>query len=261
MLARHSDRDARPPDVEIVESAYAVRFATTPDEIDAVLALRFEVFNLELGEGLASSYLTGRDEDEYDRVCDHLMVVERATGRVVGTYRLMRAEAALAGRGFYSTAEFDLASLPHEVLAEGVELGRACIARAHRNTRVLFLLWRGIAAYMTHARKRYLFGCCSLTSQDPVDGARVARRLETDGHVHALLFAPVRRGYACDVDTDMEIDPTAARIPQLFGVYMRFGAKVCSPPAIDRLFGTIDFLVVFDTRELDERSRTTFFGG
>ena len=45
------------PNVEIREGRYLARFAQTVPEIDAALQLRFEVFNLELGEGLASSYV------------------------------------------------------------------------------------------------------------------------------------------------------------------------------------------------------------
>ena len=257
--ARVLAREPGVPAVELTEAAYTVRFAATPDDLDALLKLRFDVFNLELGEGLASSFETGRDEDEFDAVCDHLMVVERTSGAVVGTYRLMRAETALATRGFYSSGEYDLSRMPHEVLADAVELGRACIAREHRNTRVLFLLWKGIAAYAAIAGKRYLFGCCSLTSQDADEGARVASRLESEGHLHESVYVPVRVGYECDASAPH--DPRAsADIPRLFGTYLRFGAKVCSPPAIDRVFGTIDFLVLFDTHEMDERSRQMFFG-
>jgi putative hemolysin len=249
-------RPQSPPEFEIADGSYSVRIARTPDEVDAALALRFDVFNLELGEGLHSSYLTGRDRDEYDAVCDHLIVAERATGRVVGTYRLMTSEAALATRGFYSSGEFNLAHLPPGVLSNSVELGRACVAREHRNTRVLFLLWRGIAKYLEHHGKRFLFGCCSLTSQDEEEGARVARRLERDGSVHHALRVAPRPGFECAASAES----ADARLPQLFGIYMRFGARVCSPPAVDRAFGTIDFLVIFDVAELDEPARRMFFG-
>ena len=47
---------------------YSIRFAKTKEEILAALRLRFEVFNLELNEGLASSHATGLDEDEFDEV-------------------------------------------------------------------------------------------------------------------------------------------------------------------------------------------------
>ena len=50
--------------------------------------MRFEVFNLELKEGLASAYQTGRDADAWDAVCTHLMVEHDATQQLVGTYRM-----------------------------------------------------------------------------------------------------------------------------------------------------------------------------
>src|SRR2546423_3419199 len=153
------------PQVERAMGRYTLRFAQTAEELDALLRLRFEVFNLELREGLESSYLTGRDMDEFDLTCHHLIVSEKTSGAIIGTYRLRTGAMAGAGGGFYSAGEFDLARLPLDVLASAVEIGRACIAREHRNKQVLFLLWQGLAAYMTHKEKRFFFGCCSLTSQ------------------------------------------------------------------------------------------------
>src|SRR5919112_234562 len=178
------------PEFEAEAGRYAVRFARTPDELDAVLRLRFEVFNLELGEGLDSSFLTRRDEDEFDTTSHHLLVVERAGGRAVGTYRLRALEVDVESRGFYSAGEFNLSCLPPQVAGESVEIGRACIAREHRNTQVLFLLWRGLAAYLGHNRKRYFFGCCSLPATDPRAGARALRLLEREGHMHPAFYVP-----------------------------------------------------------------------
>ena len=60
------------PPVEIVEGRYVVRFARTREEIDAALKLRFEVFNLELGEGLAESGDgLGRALQESAAIADH----------------------------------------------------------------------------------------------------------------------------------------------------------------------------------------------
>ena len=42
---------------------YAVRFARNSDDLRAIQRLRFEVFNLELREGLTNSYKTGLDRD------------------------------------------------------------------------------------------------------------------------------------------------------------------------------------------------------
>ncbi len=248
------------PQSEIREGRYQVRFARTRQELDAALRLRFEVFNLELGEGLASSYETGRDTDEFDETCHHLMVLDALEDEVVGTYRMQTGEMALASSGFYSEGEYDLQSFSHEVLRDSVELGRACIAKAHRNTQVLFLLWKGLAAYLSHNRKRYLFGCCSLTSQDAHEGLRVMKLLEESNQLRTAPWAMPRKGFECVADNSIACDAEETSIPKLFRTYLRFGAKVCSPPAIDRRFKTIDFLVLFDVYEIDATTRRVFFG-
>jgi putative hemolysin len=242
--------------IEIAGGRYVVRLAETIEEIDAALKLRFEVFNLELGEGLDSSFRTGRDRDEFDGSCDHLIVTDQTNGNVVGTYRLRTIEMAKHAGGFYSASEFDLNYLPQEVLNQALELGRACIAQSHRNRQVLFLLWKGLAQYVKARQKRFLFGCCSLTSQDPQDGNQLHDQLIDGGHMHPTFFVPTRSGYECP---SVPRGSNAVEIPKLFRMYLSIGAKVCSPPAIDRVFKTIDFLVLFDIEAMDFVMRRMYF--
>jgi putative hemolysin len=79
---------------------------------------------------LETSFATGRDEDEFDLTCHHLIVEHRESGKIIGTYRLQTPEMAAAGHGLYTATEYDLSSLPAEVVRQSVEVGRACIARA-----------------------------------------------------------------------------------------------------------------------------------
>jgi putative hemolysin len=246
------------PETESSEGLYRVGFARDAAELDAVLRLRFEVFNVELGEGLASSWETGRDEDEFDLFCHHLLVEEQATGKIVGTYRLQTLEMAEAGLGFYSATEYVMARVPREILRQSLEVGRACIAREHRKRQVLYLLWKGLARYMAFNRKRYLFGCCSLTGQDPALGLRALDHLWQRGAIHPDLWISALPAYQCLLDGAVE--PAAMELPQLFETYLRFGGKACSEPAVDRRFGTIDFLVLLDTDAMDPRSHRMFFG-
>jgi len=81
---------------------YAARLALSAEELRGAQQLRFEVFNLELGEGLAESYATGLDVDPFDEFCDHLIVEEIATSEVVGTYRMQTGQLAAANLGYYS---------------------------------------------------------------------------------------------------------------------------------------------------------------
>ena len=247
------------PDTEIIKGQYLVRFVRNSEELDAVLKLRFEVFNLELNEGLESSFLTSRDWDEFDLTCHHLIVIDQSTDTIVGTYRLRTGEMANAVDGFYSAGEFNLSTLPSGILDEAVEIGRACIAREHRNTQVLFLLWKGLATYIVHNRKRYFFGCCSISSQDQQEGVRVLNYLQRQGHLHPTLFVPPQHGFECVPEGYFIVDGQETVIPRLFHTYLRFGAKVCGPPAIDRLFKTIDYFVIFDVQEMSERTHQLFF--
>jgi putative hemolysin len=241
------------------DSRYAVRFVQNAEEFDAVLKLRFNVFNLELGEGLEESYLTQRDQDEFDLSCHHLIVVDRKNDEVAGTYRMQTYEMAASANGFYSVAEFDLTRLPDEVIKNSVEVGRACIAAQHRNGRVLFLLWRGLAIYMTLTKKRYLFGCCSLTSQDPQEGKQVMDYLQANGHVDPEARVLPQPEFVCYPDDLVSQHKLPVKIPRLFRIYLEYGAKVCGPPAIDRRFKTIDYLVMLDVASLDQRSFRMFF--
>jgi putative hemolysin len=133
------------PDTKIEAGSYLVRFARTPEDLDQVLALRYRIFNLELGEGLDESHHTGRDEDELDARMHHLMIVTRQAAEVVGTYRMQTAEMADRRGGFYSAQEFDLGTLPANLINASVEIGRACVAQEHRNGGAWPSTWSGIA--------------------------------------------------------------------------------------------------------------------
>ncbi len=249
------------PQKQCCEGRYTVRFAKTDKEIDAALRLRFEIFNLELNEGLEASFINERDEDEFDKTCHHLIVIENETGQIIGTYRVRTMEMAQSAFGFYSASEFAVEDLPYQILAEAIETGRACIAREHRNSRVLFLLWKGLAMYMTEKRKRYLFGCCSLSTQDCAEGMRAMRQLVREGFLHESLRVAPRADYVCRAEDFLSADAAYdIKIPKLFNTYLRIGAKICGEPVIDRQFKTIDFFVLVDIKNIPDRYFRMFFG-
>ncbi len=247
------------PGFDLVERHYRVRLARDEAEVQRALRLRYEVFNLELGEGLDASHAIGLDSDRYDAQCHHLLLMDERTGEVAGTYRLQTLEMARTGSGFYCDQEFRLEGLSEEVLAQSVELGRACIGPQHRMGHALFALWRGLAAYLVATGKRYLFGCCSLTSQDEQLGLDALAYLESQGKMHPTLRVEPQPAFRCQGEPSGPERLEGFELPQLFGTYLRYGALVCGPPAIDREFKTIDFLVLFDLAELDPRLRRLFF--
>ncbi len=229
----------RIPPVRLKRGRYEMYFARTLEEREAIQRLRFEVFCLELGEGLDDAVSTGLDRDPFDDPCQHLIVIDNKLGQMVGTYRMQTWDGAQEGLGFYTDQEFDLAHLGSTFTRENVELGRACVAKDHRGRSVLLLLWQGLMAYLDFHGKGGFFGCSSLTSQDMDEGLRLYDQLQRAGHIHPELRTIPRPDWTCKGSGTRG---GKVAIPRLFRSYLRQGATILSPPAIDREFGTIDFL-------------------
>jgi len=235
---------------------YSARLARTVAEIRGAQALRFQVFNLELKEGLEQAHATGLDEDPFDIVCDHLIVEHKPSGTIVGTYRLQTGSEAGMRRGYYCEQEFEFRVF-EPVRSQLIELGRACVHRDHRNLVVLGLLWKGIADYAKERGGRYLVGCSSITSQDPAVGASAyaelcRRHLSPTGFRTRPLAA-----YECSLSY---LADEPVKIPKLLSAYLSLGARICGPPALDRQFKTIDFLTLLDLHTLHPLVRAKFLG-
>jgi putative hemolysin len=233
---------------------YQIRLATTEAEREAACRLRFKVFNLELGEGLISSYSTGMDRDQFDYVCDHLIVEDRLSSEVVGTYRMQAGSEAGKRLGYYSAREFDFEAY-EPVRDQVLELGRASIERDHRSSEVLTLLWRGITQYSRYRGLRYLIGCSSLNSQDPAEGWAVYAQLSSFLTAEEFCTKPTA---SFRLPSGDGLPKNSPRIPKLLKTYIGVGARICGEPAWDRDFGTIDFLTLLDLRQMTPAARNRF---
>lgn len=229
----------------LFNSGYSVRLACSQAEIQAAMRLRYEVFNLELGEGLSSAFATGMDEDEFDAVCDHLIVFEKKTDSVVGTYRMQTGTMAAKNLGYYSAREFDF-SIYESLRSDLVELGRACVHRDHRSIIVISLLWKELVRYVIAREGRYMIGCSSLPTVDPAIGRAMYLRFERENQLvePALRTQPMPNFELPDATPALDCPPP----PKLLRAYLGVGAKICAPPAIDKEFKTIDFLTMIDCK-------------
>jgi putative hemolysin len=219
------------PFAELRAGNLGVRVAVSPDEIDAVQALRFRVFYQEMG-AIADAHMatSGRDRDAFDQVADHLLVVDHEIGHgatgVIGTYRLIRREAA-------------------------ARIGRSCVDAAYRNRMAMQLLWRGIAAYVFHYRIALMFGCASLPGTDPDALAPELTYLSTHHLAPPELcpralpgrYVEMRRMSPEAVDRRRAL----AQLPPLIKGYLRLGGFVGDGAVIDRQFNTTDVAVVVKT--------------
>ncbi|HKE05195.1 MAG TPA: GNAT family N-acyltransferase [Blastocatellia bacterium] len=241
-----------------------VKLATNLTELDAAMRLRFEVFNLELQEGLVSSYDRGYDTDAYDAYCDHLIVKDLSSDEVVGTYRLLRGSQAKRHIGFYSENEFDLSNLKR-LGGEMLELGRSCIAATHRSFGTLNLLWGAISEYAVENNLSHLFGCASLHI------SQVSEVQPVYSYLRANHFAPEQyRVYpveSCRMmisdDACEEVDSRAVlrKLSPILKGYLRAGAMVCGAPAYDAEFGTADVLAILEMEKMAGRYKQRYVTG
>jgi len=246
-----------------------VRLATRKSEIRRAQRLRYRVFYEEMAAiPSGAALLKRRDIDAYDRICDHLLVIDHAATdakpfrkprpRVVGTYRLLRQDRAEAEGGFYSAGEYDLAPLlERHPDKRFLELGRSCVLRPYRTKRTVELLWHGIWAYVLHHRIDAMIGCASLEGTDP---DRLALSLSFLHH-HARAPEAWRAAALPERFVPMDrlareaVDPRAALagLPPLIKGYLRVGATFGDGAVVDRQFGTTDVLVVLPVTAIAAR--------
>jgi putative hemolysin len=238
---------------------YTLLVASGADDVRAAQRLRYRVFAEELGATLHSP-LAGLDVDEFDEYCDHLVVREDHTGETVGTYRMLPPAAAAAMGRTYAEGEFDLRLL--DPLRDSVvETGRSCVHPDHRSGAVINLMWAGIARYLHLMDKRWLTGCASVPLDDGGDAARAVWGLVRDRHLAPpRLRATPRRPFAVDDAVALPRAAALAATPPLLRGYLRLGAWVCGPPALDEDFNVADFLILLSLDRVDPRYLRHFLG-
>jgi putative hemolysin len=246
-------------DLSIRSGHFVIKLAECLEELENALRLRFAVFNTELNEGLHSSYQTGLDRDSYDDYCDHLIVIDTRSNKVVGTYRLLLGFVAESHIGYYSECEFDMTAI-RSIRGEKLELGRSCVHRDYRNAGVINLLWAGIARYIEMYNVRHLFGCGSLHTSDPDEVSMVYSYMNTFHRSSAeFTVYPLRKLGGVCVSGIVDKKTAFEKLPPLIKGYLRLGALICGEPAYDAVFGTTDFFLLLETEKLISRYKRRFF--
>ena len=254
-----------------------LKFAITRKEIRALQKMRYRVF-FEQGGAVADPFTRAqrRDNCPFDRLCDHIIVVDHAyvtrmgrrKPRIVGAYRVLRQDVAKSPERFYAASEFDIADIiARHPDKRFMELGRSCVLPEYRARRVLELLWRGVFAYVQHHNIDVMFGCASLPGAEPHAHQPVIQFLRTHAQAEeqwrarskmsAETFAPLGATAAGTRAPDRR---TLASLPPLIKGYLRLGAMFGDDVFADHAFGTTDVLVVLPVARIGSRY-IEHFGG
>jgi putative hemolysin len=243
------------PLVKAKKAAFQITWAANSNEIKEAQRLRYKVFAEEMGATLSPN-AEGLDVDEFDAYCDHLLIRDQDTLKVVGTYRVLPPHKAQEIGRLYSDSEFDLSRLNH-LRPKLVELGRSCVHQDYRSGAVIMALWSGLAQYMQKNGYEIMLGCASIPM---ADGGHFAASLynslsgdqmaPTEFHAFPRLPLPLDK-----LNGGLYVDA-----PPLIKGYLKLGAKICSAPAWDPDFNTADLLTMLRLSEINPRYAKHFLG-
>jgi putative hemolysin len=252
-----------------------LKIAVTKKEIRAIQKMRYRVF-FDEGGAVADAFSRARKRDvcPFDRICDHIIVVDhdfltrpgRRKPHVVGAYRVLRQESVRAPGTFYSASEFDVAHLVARHPGKRfLELGRSCVLPEYRARRVLELLWRGLWRYVRHHRVDVMFGCASLPGADAHVHRDALAFLRAQAEAAPEWSAPALGG-PCLTEGLASASAAGAKrrgvlaLPPLIKGYLRAGAFFGPDVFVDRAFNTTDVLVVLPVERIESRY-IEHFGG
>lgn len=246
------------PKVKIYQEAgpFILKTVSNSDELIEALKLRYEVFHLEM---IGRQTKTKVDVDAFDFICDHLIIVDKKSQKIVGTYRL---NCSLFSAQFYSANEFNLRRILEQPGSK-LELGRACIHSDYRRGIVISMLWRGIAEYMNATGSQILFGCASIKTESARCAALIYQYFKQQGRFKEEYLTPPMSAYSMEnLDlwiasfkerslTEVELNEAEELIPPLCRAYLKAGAYLGGEPAYDPEFRCIDFLTILPLENLN----------
>ena len=235
--------------------SFSIEWATNPNEIKEAQRLRYKVFAEEMGANLPKNG-EGLDIDEFDQYCDHLLIRDQDSLKVVGTYRVLPPHKAQAIGRLYSDSEFDLTRLNH-LRPKLVELGRSCVHHDYRSGAVIMALWSGLAQYMLKNGYEIMLGCASIPM---ADGGHFAASLYNSLNSDQMAPSEFHAFPRLPLPLDKLNGGLVVEAPPLIKGYLKLGAKICSAPAWDPDFNTADLLTMLRLSDINPRYAKHFLG-
>ena len=234
---------------------YDVRLASTLAEIHAAQKLRYEVLFKESGGRITKEMLnTEREEDEWDEVAYHVVVVDsRNDNKVVGTVRLVSNRALGKDQPFYTEHAFDLTGLRTNY-GQILELSRACVSPEGRGGAILMLIWKFTMQFIEQNGYEVLFGCASFKGTDYHEHTEILSYLY-EKHLASDALMPLPKndvqsvaikGFSQTPGKGKE----RGKVPTMLRGYLKIGARISDHAIIDPIFNTTFVAIYVDAKEM-----------
>ena len=227
---------------------FCLKVAESDQEIEECMKLRYAVFAGEVGSRLRPND-ANVDHDRFDPYCQHLMVVDSKTRKVIATTRLLMVEGATQAGSFASQTEFDLSRILSQ---EGrfMEVGKTCIHPYFRNGSVVTLLWQGIAGVIAQHHIDFLFSCGSISLRHGDSYVNSVMHYLRDTHYSSSALR-VRPRIPLPKNSAPTTDDVV--LPTLIKTYLHQGALVCGEPHWDAEFSLATLFLLLNTESMPSR--------
>lgn len=233
---------------------YLLKTAKSTRELIEVFDLRYRCFLEDSAE--ENKVTDGLDVDEFDHICDHMIIECRKTNKIIGTYRLISSDRSDV---FYSQGEFNLDKFLMQP-GRKLELGRACIDIQHRNGNVIDLLWKGIATYIKKTETQYLFGCSSIHTTNQKLAWKIFDYMKHMEWIdNSMNIYPIGKFHFDRQESTFDLMEMKSHIPSLLRSYISAGAKIMAQPALDEDFHCVDYLTVLDMQNISRLYQKRYF--
>lgn len=241
------------------QGQYIVKMVENKKEIEEALKLRYKVFvEEENNEKLMCKQMI--EKDDYDDLCDHIIIKNQETEEYIGTCRLLPGDRIIKSKSFYTEDEFSLGRFD-KYKEETVELGRVCIDSKYRNGRVIQLLFRDILRYLEEGNYKYVIGCAAAYFSSEKELVDAYSYMNLNGFVNLEYgIKPLEKNKIKEtkvINLKSKDKRIFFKLPPLVKLYLNMGAKIAGEPAKDLKFNSTHFLVILnrDNIELNRKKR------
>ncbi len=218
--------------VNLTRGRYAARLAACPEDIARAQALRSRCFGTP----------DALDADAYDDLCDHVLVSDVASERLVCCFRFLPLPHGRAIGQSYAAQYYELGALE---AFEGpmVEMGRFCVDADAQDPDILRVAWGALTAYVDRHGVELLFGCASFSGTDArayEDAFAVlkARHLAPKRWLPRVK-APKVFEFAQRLRRVPDARKAMSRMPPLLKTYLMMGGWVSDHAVVDQQMNTL----------------------
>ncbi|MFA6281774.1 MAG: GNAT family N-acyltransferase [Candidatus Omnitrophota bacterium] len=223
------------------DKKFEVKFVEGNELLDEIKYLRGQAFFAK----------RAKEEDEFDAYSKHLAVIDKDINKIIGSYRLLLGSAAKTHNGFYSETEFDLSKIKKNCKGELLEMSRACVLDSYRKYPIIKFIWKEIISFVEKKEIKYIFGCPSIEAPQQAHIGEIMEFFKKNCFADEKYRAYPVKGKEYKFEPANCPDPKAIyrTLPSLVRGYLKMGALVCSEPAWDNHFRTVDFFMMLEVEK------------